>query len=206
MLDNAKYDLFGEEFLQEYLARGMGTLSKREIDVLVMHLLHKYTDDVELRDNQELSIALQLTQARVKGLRHEARLRYPPDEAAFVPRRFLYTLARAQFEGEDGRLVFVLEDSYVRDAIQGELKKRGSIGDTSFNRELVKVRVDQLEPVLESFYGKGICKSFIKDMQKAVASGGKIKFSDVKKSFVLKAAKALGAATVEAVAALMAAV
>jgi len=41
-MDNVDCEGFGREFLDVYLSRGMGTLSKREIDILVMHLLSKH--------------------------------------------------------------------------------------------------------------------------------------------------------------------
>ncbi len=43
---NVNFKDFGKGFLDEYLANGMSTLSKRQIDVLVMHLLEVHGGDL----------------------------------------------------------------------------------------------------------------------------------------------------------------
>ena len=69
---------FVHEFLDDYLADGFGAKTKREIDILVMHLLLTYAGLGE-KSNQDLSILLQALVTRIKFLRYEARLKYPPD-------------------------------------------------------------------------------------------------------------------------------
>ena len=76
---------FVKDFLGEYLSDGLGAKNKREIDILVMNLLMKY-GDLAAKSNQELSILLQATESKVKSLRYEARLKYPPD-AELCPKR-----------------------------------------------------------------------------------------------------------------------
>ncbi len=202
MFDKIDYKDFGKEFLQAYLARGMGSLSKRELDTLVMHLMEKF-GDLEFKSNHELSIQLRLSESRVKGLRYEGRLKYPPDEDRFVERRFLYALTRAQFDADQGWIIFSLEDSYLRHAIRGQLKQSGALTDTSFNTELVKVRLEHLEPILISFFGAEISKSFAQDMKKALAKDSKITFAAIRKKFVLGAASGLGGTTVKMVKSLL---
>ena len=96
---------FGRQFLERFLERGLGTLGKREIDTLVLHLLEEHAG-LELKSNHELSIALRLTEARIRGLRYEAKLKYPSDERKFIERRLLYVLAIAQYEVDAQRIVF----------------------------------------------------------------------------------------------------
>ena len=114
----------------------------------------------------------------------------------FVARDFLYVLALAQFEAEKGRLVFIIEDSFIRNVIQGRLKSQGALFDSSFNSEIFKVRVEHLKPILIEYYGASIADPFVKDMNKIVAKEGKLKFSEIKNAFVLGAANGLGASVV----------
>ena len=186
---------FGRRFLESFLERGLGTMGKREIDVLVMHLLEEHAA-LDLRSNHDLSMAFRLTEARVRGLRYEAKLKYPPTEKKYVERRLLYVLAKAQYEADAQKIVFVVEDSYLRNALQAHLKSKGAFADNSFNSELVKVGVEQLAPVLEGFYTKKLAAEFVKEMKGAIK---KEKFLEVRKAFVLGAARGLGAATVTAV-------
>jgi hypothetical protein len=189
------YEAFARDFIEEYLSRGLGALGKRDIDILVMHLLERHAD-IRMKGNQELSIALQTDVSTIKSLRYKAKLRYPPTDPAFVAADFLYVLARAQFEAEKGRLVFIIEDAFIRNVIQGQLKKQGALYDSSFNSELFKVRVEHLQPTLVQFYGPLIANKFLKEMNQIVKNDEKVKFPEVKRAFILGAAKGLGSAVV----------
>jgi hypothetical protein len=197
------HEAFAKEFIEEYLSRGLGALGKRDIDILVMHLLETH-GNTRMKGNQDLSIDLQTDVSAIKLLRYKAKLRYPPKDTGFVARDFLYVLALAQFEADKGRLVFIIEDSYIRNVIQGRLKTQGALFDSSFNSEIFKVRVDHLKPTLIEYYGVSIADPFVKDMDKIVAKEGKVKFSEVKSAFVLGAAKGLGTSVVTLVKGLLA--
>jgi hypothetical protein len=149
---------FVSDFLQEYLSDGLGAKNKREIDILIMNLLMKY-GDLAAKSNQELSIMLRATESRVKSLRYEARLKYPPD-AEYVKREFLYILLRSQFDFARGKIVFAIEDEFLRHAIQGQLKTKGMFADSSFNTEIVKIDRSSLEAVIGELYGKETAESF----------------------------------------------
>jgi hypothetical protein len=149
---------FVNEFLQEYLSDGMGAKNKREIDILIMHLLMNYAD-LSGMSNQELSILLQAPESKIKSLRYEARLKYPPDED-YIKREFLYILYRAQFDLAKGKIVFVMEDDYLRHAIQGQLKSKGMFADTSFNTEIVRIDKNSLETVIGELYGEETAEEF----------------------------------------------
>lgn len=192
------YEAFAKDFIAEYLSRGLGALGKRDIDILVMHLLETH-GNTRMKRNQDLSVELQTDVSTIKLLRYKAKLRYPPADEKFVARDFLYVMALAQFETDKGRLVFIIEDSFVRNVIQGRLKAQGALFDSSYNSEIFKVRVDHLEPILKDFYDTTIAASFVAEMRKVVAAEEKVKFSEVKKAFVLGAAKGLGTTVVTVV-------
>jgi hypothetical protein len=186
---------FGKEFLEIYLERGIGSLSKRDIDVLVLKLLEKHAN-LELTSNHELSLALRLTETRVRSLRYEANLKYPPSDQNFLKRRLLFILAKAEYEADAHRIVFVVEDSFIRKSLQAHLKKKGGFADSSFNSELVRVSPSQLAPVLQSLFGKPIANDFCKAMDAKIE---KDKFANARNNFVLGAAKALGGGAVQVV-------
>lgn len=149
---------FLREFLDEYLSDGFGAKTKREIDILLMSLLMKHAGLAD-KSNQELSIMLQTPTSRIKGLRYEARLKYPP-EPEYVKREFLYLLTRSQFDFEKGKIIFAVEDEFLRQAIQGELKAKGMFADTSFNTEIVKIDRKALEEVIRELYDDATAGSF----------------------------------------------
>ncbi len=149
---------FVKDFLDEYLSNGIGAKTKREIDILIMNLLMNY-GGLGDKSNQELSILLQAPISKIKSLRYEARLKYPPDPD-YVKREFLYILTKSQVDFEKGKIIFAIEDEFLRHAIQGQLKAKGMFADSSFNTELVKIDESALESVISEFYGKDIADNF----------------------------------------------
>jgi hypothetical protein len=184
---------FVNEFLQEYLSNGMGAKAKREIDILVMNLLMNYAN-LSGRSNQELSILLQAPESKIKGLRYEARLKYPPD-ADYIKREFLYILYHAQFDITKGKIVFIMEDDYLRHAIQGQLKSKGMFADTSFNTEIVRIDKNSLETVIGELYGGETAEEFhagfseMEDQADGVDQGASFRDGIIK--FVVETGKAL---------------
>lgn len=142
---------------------------------------------------------MQTTESRVKGLRYEANLKYPPVEEKYIEWRILYALARSQFEAEKQTIKFIIEDTYVRYALQARLKYSGAIPDNSFNREIIKVNFRHLADLLEELYGKEIAKSFMKDFKELIKKDSKVTFSEIRKNFVMGAAKGLGGIVVKTV-------
>jgi len=149
---------FVSDFLQEYLSDGIGAKTKREIDILVMNLLMNYAGLAD-KSNQELSILLQAPESKIKSLRYEARLKYPPD-ADYVKREFLYILLRSQPDFARGKIIFAIEDEFLRHAIQGQLKSKGMFADSSFNTEIVRIDRNSLEIVIGELYDEATAKAF----------------------------------------------
>jgi hypothetical protein len=157
---------FTDEFIKEYLTDGMGAISKHEVDILVMNLLLKY-GGIDRKSNHDLSLLLQIPESRIKHLRYEARLKYPPDED-YIKREFLFVLARSQFELDKKdetkldkmKIIFVMEDDYLRYAIQGRLKEQGMFADSSFNSEIVKVECGSLVAMIKEIYGEQTAQEF----------------------------------------------
>ena len=184
---------FVKGFLDEYLSNGIGSKTKREIEILIMNLLMKYAGIAD-KSNQELSILLQAPEAKIKSLRYEARLKYPPD-ADYVKREFLYILLRSQFDFARGKMVFAIEDEFLRHAIQGQLKSKGMFADSSFNTEIVRIDRNSLETVIGELYGDETAKAFhdgfseMEDQAEGVEIGTSFKEAVLK--FVVDTGKSL---------------
>ncbi|NCO47383.1 MAG: hypothetical protein GW890_13790, partial [Vibrio sp.] len=139
-------------------------------------------------------ILLQAPEAKIKSLRYEARLKYPPD-ADYVKREFLYILLRSQFDFARGKMVFAIEDEFLRHAIQGQLKSKGMFADSSFNTEIVRIDRNSLETVIGELYGDETAKAFhdgfseMEDQAEGVEIGTSFKEAVLK--FVVDTGKSL---------------
>jgi hypothetical protein len=125
-------------------------------------------------------------------------LKYPPDDE-YIQREFLYILANAQFEAENIeetnveklKLIFIMEDNYLRYAIQGRLKEKGMFADTSFNSEIIKINCGSLVNVIEEFYGKETADDFLDGFRSLMDSNEDVSNSQLKRflhSFVIDTA------------------
>lgn len=149
---------FATEFLRHYLKNGIGSMSKSDVDALVMHLLDRYSGENgrALGDcsNQVASERLRAPLSKIRKLRYDAGLKYggrPEEEAR---RRFARLLAQAGLEldkaGGGTKIVFVVEDLLARNWIQGQIKAHGAVFDGSFNSELVRVEPDAFFALLRA--------------------------------------------------------
>lgn len=141
---------FCEEFLSNYLAGGLGKMQKRDIDVLVMHLLisdgrYKFPKDL-YKAARELS----LTEARVRNLYQEVQLRYQqlPEEDAKAA--FVDLINKRSFELKGNRLVFVVRDPMLGQWFQEWVARVDGFTDSSFNSNLVSVNKEVLLDVLDN--------------------------------------------------------
>lgn len=190
---------FKKDFLASYLAGGMGSLSKRDIDALVMHLLDEQglDDGVPLRNlsNQQVSVKLRVPVTRIKTLRYESTLKYVSDNESLAKWRFLEVLAKAKFDAEKNKIGFIIEDAFTKNWLQGILKNNGLVFDNSFNTEVVKVDSDGLFKVLKALYDDKSVTTLKKRIDGTMAQKEKLSFAEIKKEFLKGAASALGETT-----------
>lgn len=190
---------FKKDFLASYLSAGMGSLSKRDIDALVMHLLDEQglDDGVPLKSlsNQQVSVKLRVPANRIKTLRYEATLKYTSDNESIAKWRFLEVLAKSKFDSERDKIGFIIEDSFTKHWLQGILKSNGLVFDNSFNTEVVKVDSDGLFAVLKTLYDDESVTTWKKRIDNTKAQKERLSFAEIKKEFLKGAASALGEAT-----------
>lgn len=189
--------LFKEKFLHYYLQSGFGTLPKRDIDALVMHLLDE--EGIEGKyplgnlTNQQVSIQLKIPVARVKSLRYEAALKFGDNDEDRAKMRFLTILAKSTFEAEKDRIVFIMEDMFISKWVQGLLKEKGIIFDSSFNTEIIKIPSESFCDLLDHLYNHAMPVKILRErIEEAKGQQSKISFAELKKEFIQGIAKTLG--------------
>jgi len=191
---------FESEFLEHYLAFGLGGLTKKDTDALVMYLIDKYgvTDGPSLRNlpNQEVSALLKTPVNKIKQLRYESGLKFWGRIEDQAMARLLAALSSASFEIKTKKLCLIIEDSLAKNWLQGQLKNNNLIFDHSFNTEIIKVESNGLFLVLEQFFDKALLNQFKADFKKAQTekNSDKLKknIADISKKFAEGAAKAAG--------------
>ena len=206
---------FAEEFLRHYLRNGMGSMSKSDVDALVMHLLDKYIHvngmSLQQKSNQALSETLRVPLAKVKRLRYEAGLKFGGPVGLIAKQRFAECLSLAVIQvataNEKGRnpkptIKIIIEDTLARNWIQGQLKSHGILSDTSFNTEIVSTEADDFLRLLELLLPDDKLAAFTAKyhhiVQQQNSDDIKREFSTLLKEYLNEAAGTLGAATATA--------
>lgn len=133
---NSPYQV-GQEFIDEYLKRGFGTMNKTEVEVLIYWLLKKY--GVLSSGLNDSSIFLKIPKSRVKSLDYQASLRYGPITEDELRQKITACIQKANFTNDNNGVKFAVEDELLRNVITAELYKLNCFNDTSFNRDVISI-------------------------------------------------------------------
>lgn len=144
-LSDKQLQAFGKEFLEKYLAHGYGTMPKREIDILVFHLISK-SPKLESKRNYDIANELRLTETKVKALRLEASLKHKPAihkaVVGNIISRLVDEVQKPSFS--DGEISVSLEDPVEKREFEFAVKENGSHVEYGINREILKIKPLQL--------------------------------------------------------------
>ena len=136
---NKKEDLISE-FLEFYTTPAFGARSKSEIDLKVFELLRERGDIDD--DYYNVSRKLKITPTRAKNLILNDKLRR---ESGNYDEQFIDLLKNLKFKisvNNNEIISLYVPDTLFREHIKAILKQRGIIWDSSFNSEIVKIRLD----------------------------------------------------------------
>lgn len=191
---------FEEDFLENYLKFGLGSMPKSDVDALVMHLLDVYgangSGPLAIYSNQTVSERLKTPVSKVKKMRYDAALKFGGRIEDQAMGRLLAALSKASLEPDGEKVLLIIEDSLAKNWLQGQLKIHQHIFDHSFNTEIVKVSVTGLFQVLDSVFDAAEIARFRKgydDAKKNKTSEERVAaFKGVAKKFAEGAAKAAG--------------
>ena len=134
---------FATEFFQQYMVGGFGSMNKTDVEILVFHLLRRYSSLKDKRSQQDLSLALRIPVSKISRLCYEANLRYGDDSNREKTFRdsLKPILLEAHFNVENNRVRFVVEDKFLRLQLQAKMKEIHGYADSSFNSEVVSISI-----------------------------------------------------------------
>ena len=195
---------FKDQFLTNYLKFGLGSMSKSDIDALVMSLIDKFGYDgsgpMAALGNQAVSEKLRTPVAKIKKLRYEAALKFGGEVEDQARGRLLAALANASIEPQNDKICLVIEDSLAKNWLQGQLKLKQQIFDHPFNTEIVRVSSAGMFVVLESLFGTKDLAAFKSgyEQAKTIEDGEQRRkmFKGIALKFAEGAAKVAGAGVV----------
>ena len=139
-LNDEQWARFGHEFFEMYRRPGFARMPKREIDILVFHLLEQHAG---LAGRSETALAQELgsTPARIRGLRTDARYLYWDDSHRNreVRRVVFGAIANEEFREAGDRIEVQITDPFSQQVVRDILERNHQLHDTSFNRALLRI-------------------------------------------------------------------
>lgn len=155
----------GEALLDEVNNRGFGSMNKNDYEVFLFNQLRE-NGNLKGKSNYDISLLLRMPLSKVKRLAYEASIVYgdPNDEA--VCELLIDTFSNEKFQVENQKIKFLVEDRYLRSAIEDKLKQNGGIIDSSFNNEMVVIYPKDFQVMVSNFLPQKTIKSLEKECTK----------------------------------------
>lgn len=140
---------FLEGFFEEYLFRGLGTLQKRDVEILFVHLLLKDKMFGEEVDFYKMSHALGISESKVKRLVFDSQIRYQSYTEEMAKEDFLDLMQNGSFFVDKyKRINFIIRTPMLRQYFEEWISRFSGLMDSSFNKNLVKVSLDDLSGII----------------------------------------------------------
>lgn len=136
------------DFLEQYLNPAFGSMSKRDIDIL---LFMKLQDLGLIQHNPELYeivSSLKVTRAKARNLLYEAKMRTTTVEE--LDKELKNILKSPVFLKENDKISLEIGNPLLIDHLRDKLKKLKHITDGSFSPELVKLTIGAYAALFES--------------------------------------------------------
>lgn len=140
---------FLEEFMDEYLLRGLGGMQKRDVEILFIHLLLQDRMFGEEVDYYKMSHALGISETKVKRLVYDSQLRYQSYTEEMAKEDFVSLLQTGSFfVDKSKRINFMIREPMLRQYFEEWISRFSGLVDSSFNANCVKVSFDDLSEVI----------------------------------------------------------
>ena len=144
---------FADLFLAKFLENGFGTTTKRELEIYVLHLLlldGQFNNNGEI-DFHEISLALKITEAKVRNLIYEAELKY--GKTLDFTASLIEIIENERYEAEAGKIKFSVQNPFVKQAFEYQIRQLNGISDGSFSKNIVAIKVATFEKLVLRLYG-----------------------------------------------------
>lgn len=142
-LIKSEKEKFAEEFLDRFLEHGFGTMPKREMEILIFHLLQNETTIFDDLDNYGIANLLKLSENRIKSYQSEVALKHKQiglEKALLRIASLIFIEHKIKPTFKDDEIHFGLEDTALLRQLKYAVKLEGHISDSSFNPEIVRIK------------------------------------------------------------------
>ena len=136
-------------FLESYMTPAFGALPKNEVELIVLNVLEKLNAIDDEPELYELVSKLKVTRSKARGLIYDRELRRSSEEELDEKVKALLKKPLIQKNGE--LYVLEVENPLVSDHLRSKVQKLGYVSDGSFSPSIVKLGLDAVAALIESY-------------------------------------------------------
>ncbi len=136
-------------FLQSYMTPAFGALPKNEVELIVLNVLEKLNAIDEEPELYELVSKLKVTRSKARGLIYDRELRRSSEKELDEKVKALLKKPLIQKNGD--LYVLEVENPLVSDHRRSKVQKLGYVSDGSFSPSIVKLGLDAVAALIESY-------------------------------------------------------
>lgn len=190
-LNKGKEGEFAIEFISRYSKVGFGSMNKNDFEVMIFDLLKKF-GNLKGKSNYDISLELQITESKVKKLSYEAELKYNNHDAATFKNDFFKILEKSRYKRDTNKVLFSVEDKFLRTSISAKLKELGHFSDSSFNSEIISIDLESFIDLLDYVLSKNEKECIIKNNKSIFEEEPIIDFKELIRKAIYGAAGKIG--------------
>jgi len=145
---------FTDNFISKLLENGFDYMKEKELKVYILYLLLEdgqfVGDDGEI-DFHEMSLALKISETKVRNLIYEVELKYRNNHN-FIE-ELIDIIEKGKYEVSDNKVKFAVHNPLVKQYFEYEIRKLNSVSDGSFAKYIVTISKNTFEKLLLKLYG-----------------------------------------------------
>lgn len=152
------------EIIKRYIEKGFGSMTKNDFEVWIFGRIIEMPE-YKGKNNYELSVALHITETKIKRLKYESALRATKPDTDYK-QEVLNLLEHVELRSNDRKIVFQTEDTIIKSYISSLLKKHGRMLDSSYNSELIVLKLEDYQFLAKEVYPKEDVEKVLKQVEK----------------------------------------
>lgn len=135
--------------LQHYMTPAFGALPKGEVELIVLNVLEQLKAIDSEPEQYELVSKLKVTRAKARRLMYDRELRSSSDQQ--LDDKVKALLKRPLIQKNGDLFVLEVENPLVSDHLRAKVQKLGYVSDGSFSPSLIKLGLDAIAALIESY-------------------------------------------------------
>ncbi len=151
-------------FIGAYIERGFGSMTKNDFEVWIFGRIIEMPE-YKGKNNYELSVVLHIPETKIKRLKYESALRAAKADTDYK-QEVLNLLEHVELRSDDRKIIFQTEDTIIKSFISSLLKKNGRMLDSSYNSELIVLKLEDYQFLAKEIYSKEEVEKVLKQAEK----------------------------------------